>query len=70
MLRAVVRPFRRARRRFRTSQGSLILWFRLLGFCLRPGYGVTGDVARVDKIWQMVNEEFPYANPNSGLTGG
>ncbi|KAF1082371.1 MAG: DnaK-related protein [Candidatus Rifleibacterium amylolyticum] len=63
MLRQLFDLFVEREEEFRTSQGSLILWFRLLGFCLRPGYGVTGDVARVDKIWQMVNEEFPYANP-------
>lgn len=62
MLRQLFDLFIEREEEFRTSQGSLILWFRLLGFCLRPGYGVAGDVARVDKIWQMVNEEFPYDN--------
>lgn len=48
---------------FRVSQSSLVLWFRLLGFCLRPGFGVQGDVDRVDRIWQMIDDQYDYTNP-------
>lgn len=63
MLRQLFDLFSERESEFRASQSSLVLWFRLLGFCLRPGYGVAGDVARVDRIWQMVDEGFTYDNP-------
>ncbi len=47
---------------FRSSQGSLTLWFRLLGFCLRPGFGAQGDVARVDQIWKMIDDEYSFTS--------
>ena len=47
---------------FRSSQNSLVLWFRLLGFCLRPGFGVQGDVDRVDRIWQMIDDRYDHTN--------
>ncbi|MDD3146818.1 MAG: Hsp70 family protein [Candidatus Riflebacteria bacterium] len=47
---------------FRSCQGSLVLWFRLLGFCLRPGFGVQGDIARVDRLWQMIDDKHDHSN--------
>lgn len=47
---------------FRSSQNSLILWFRLLGFCLRPGFGAQGDVDRVDAIWKMIDDEYSFTS--------
>lgn len=63
MLRQLFDLFTEHKDRFSVSQGSLILWFRLSGFCLRPGYGVQGDVDRVDHIWETIDEEFSYENP-------
>ena len=28
-------------------------WLNLLGFCLRPGFGFPGDVARIHKLWAV-----------------
>ncbi len=28
-------------------------WLRLVGWCLRPGFGMPGDEARIDAMWQV-----------------
>jgi hypothetical protein len=33
-------------------------WLNLLGFCLRPGFGVLGDDARIDKLWPLTELVF------------
>ncbi|MDD2999566.1 MAG: hypothetical protein PHV05_10940, partial [Candidatus Riflebacteria bacterium] len=63
MLRQLFDMFVEREPEFRASQHSLTLWFRLLGFCLRPGFGVQGDVARVDIVWRMIDDEYEYTNP-------
>lgn len=62
MLRQLFDIFIEREEEFRQSQGSLILWFRLLGYTLRPGYGVKGDEVRVDRMWKMVYESFDFDN--------
>ena len=47
---------------FRQSQASMTIWCRLLGYTLRPGYGVKGDSERVDRMWKMVFDSFEYEN--------
>jgi molecular chaperone DnaK (HSP70) len=49
--------------RFGDSESSMKIWFRLLGYTLRPGYGVQGDLERVDKIWDLLDEPYEYKNP-------
>lgn len=49
-------------KRFTLSEASMTVWFRLLGYCLRPGFGVKGDVERVDFIWKMLDSEFEHTN--------
>ena len=63
MLRELFDVFIKEEDRFRSSESSLSNWYRILGFCLRPGFGVAGDVERVDKIWSMLDDEFEYSNP-------
>ncbi len=48
---------------FTTTQSGHTQWFRLLSYCLRPGFGARGDSERVDRIWQMLDQEFNYVNP-------
>ena len=47
---------------FRQNQASMTIWCRLLGYTLRPGYGVKDDSERVDKIWKMAFDSFDYDN--------
>ncbi len=47
---------------FRQSQVSMTIWCRLLGYTLRPGYGVKDDSERVEKIWKMAFDSFDYDN--------
>jgi hypothetical protein len=34
-----------------TSEAHELNWLRLVGWCMRPGYGVRGDDARLDAMW-------------------
>ena len=47
---------------FRQNQASMTAWCRLLGYTLRPGYGVKTDTERVDNMWKMVFDSFDYEN--------
>ncbi len=62
MLRQLFDLFVEHEAEFRKSQSSLVSWFRLLGFCLRPGFGVAGDVDRVDRIWKMIDDQYDFSN--------
>lgn len=35
-----------------TSEAHELNWLRLVGWCMRPGYGVRGDDARLDAMWR------------------
>ncbi len=37
-------------------------WLRLVGWCLRPGTGVAGDPARVQRVWQLHVGGLAFAN--------
>jgi hypothetical protein len=39
--------------RFKDSSDTLCVLFRLAGFCLRPGYGFSGDEERVRQAFQL-----------------
>ncbi|MDD2623509.1 MAG: Hsp70 family protein [Candidatus Riflebacteria bacterium] len=47
---------------FNKDYSALNLYFRLTGFCLRPGFGVLGDAARVDKIWALTDNTYKCEN--------
>lgn len=36
----------------KTSETHELNWLRIIGWCLRPGYGVRGDDARLDAMWR------------------
>ncbi len=42
---------------------SFIWWIRLLGFCLRPGFGAPGDPARIDRVWALAAGPLPEKHP-------
>ncbi|MGM0599243.1 MAG: Hsp70 family protein [Candidatus Rifleibacteriota bacterium] len=63
MLRKLFDFFIEYEQEFTRNQPAHTQWFRLLGFCLRPGFGARDDVKRVDRIWQMHDLEFTYKNP-------
>ncbi|GAB4266914.1 MAG: Hsp70 family protein [Candidatus Rifleibacteriota bacterium] len=48
---------------FTRDQSAHTVWFRLLGFFLRPGFGARGDAERVDRIWKMLDESFACTSP-------
>ena len=50
-------------KRFLASESAMSIWFRLIGYSLRPGFGVKGDIERVDIIWDMLNSKFEFKNP-------
>jgi molecular chaperone DnaK (HSP70) len=37
-------------------------WLNLFGFCLRPGFGVPGDDARIHKLWTVATNELVFAD--------
>lgn len=37
----------------RHSEEHELSWLRLCGWCLRPGFGVSGDPARLDALWAL-----------------
>jgi molecular chaperone DnaK (HSP70) len=62
MLRQMFDIFIERENDFRQNQSSMTAWCRLLGYSLRPGYGVRGDNERVDRMWKMVFDSFDYEN--------
>lgn len=62
MLRQLFDIFAEPVKEFNKNHETMTLWFRLLGFCLRPGYGVSGDAERVDMIWNMIDNEYDFSN--------
>lgn len=40
-------------------------WLNLLGYCLRPGYGMAADDWRVSQTWRTVYGKLAYAAPSS-----
>ncbi|MFZ5951487.1 MAG: Hsp70 family protein [Candidatus Rifleibacteriota bacterium] len=63
MLRQLFDIFIEQEKEFTHTQAAHTVWFRLLSYCLRPGFGARGDAERVDRIWQMLEHEFSYSNP-------
>jgi len=49
--------------RFKNDDDAFVWWVRLLGYCLRPGFGTHGDSARVDRLWEMWAEKLPEGHP-------
>lgn len=42
-------------------------WLILAGFLLRPGFGVTMDASRIDRLWQIVRGGLRFAGKRSKL---
>lgn len=63
MLRQLFDIFIEREEGFTASQTGHTVWFRLLSYCLRPGFGARSDAERVDRIWQMLDRQFAYTNP-------
>lgn len=62
LLRQLFDMFAEHEERFNASYQLLGLYFRLMGYCLRPGFGVSGDVERVDRIWALLDKKYEYEN--------
>ncbi len=62
LLRQLFDIFLEQEERFTQSHQFLSLYFRLMGYCLRPGFGVNGDVERVDNIWKLLDNNYEYDN--------
>lgn len=45
--------------RLRTEEHERLYW-RLLGFCLRPGFGMPGDAERLERLWPLFAERIRY----------
>lgn len=63
MLRQLFDIFIEQEKGFTANQSGHTVWFRLLSYCLRPGFGARGDSERVDRIWEMLGQRFAYVNP-------
>jgi hypothetical protein len=44
------------------SPGHEMRWLNLAGFCLRPGFGVPRDVARVDKLRTIASNDLAFVD--------
>jgi molecular chaperone DnaK (HSP70) len=44
------------------SPGHEMRWLNLAGFCLRPGFGAAGDVARVDKLRTIASNDLAFVD--------
>lgn len=62
MLRQMFDIFIEKEEAFTASSSSHTAWLRLLGFCLRPGFGARGDTERVDRIWKMLDNEYNHSS--------
>lgn len=62
MLRQMFDIFIEREEEFRANQNAMTLGCRLLGFTLRPGYGVNGDEERINRMWQMAYDSFDFDN--------
>lgn len=49
----------------RTSPAHEARWLNLLGYCLRPGYGMAADDWRVAETWKSVNGKLAHAAVSS-----
>lgn len=47
------------------SEAHEARWLNLLGYCLRPGYGVAADDWRVGQVWKTVFGKLSFATPAS-----
>ncbi len=44
------------------SPGHEMRWLNLAGFCLRPGFGAAGDVARVEKLRTIASNDLAFVD--------
>ncbi len=49
----------------RKHAGIEARWLNLLGYCLRPGYGMAADDWRVSQTWRAVYGKLAFATPSS-----
>lgn len=47
----------------RRSQNHEARWLNLLGYCLRPGYGLSADDWRVEETWRTLQGRLIHATP-------
>lgn len=47
-------------KRRRRSAAHERVWFWLVGYCLRPGYGMAGDANRMAQLWQLFDAGLQY----------
>ncbi|UPQ88957.1 Hsp70 family protein [Vibrio sinaloensis] len=50
------------RKRRRRSEAHEKNWFRLAGFCLRPGFGDATDSWRIEQIWGLYQQGIQFKN--------
>lgn len=62
LLRRLFDIFASHKKEFEINQNTLDLFFRIGGWCLRPGFGATGDTERIDLIWSMLLNSYDYDN--------
>jgi hypothetical protein len=62
LLRALFTVFWKGVRRRRRSTDHERLWFSLVGFCLRPGFGYPLDNWRVQQLWSLYEQGVQYGN--------
>lgn len=49
----------------RQSAAHETRWLNLVGYCLRPGYGMAVDDWRVGEVWRAVHGKLAFATPGS-----
>lgn len=55
----------RSKKRKRSAQHERV-WFNLLGYCLRPGFGDAEDKNRIEKLWPLFDQNLQYKNETQG----
>jgi hypothetical protein len=59
-LRAMADKLLAVQKRRRRSAAHERVWFWMMGFCLRPGYGFAGDTERMAQVWALFDGGLQY----------
>lgn len=59
-LRAMADKLLSLSKRRRRSAAHERVWFWLMGYCMRPGYGVVGDTDRMAQLWNLFDAGLQY----------
>lgn len=65
LLRGMWQTLMHCREGRRLSPAHEIRWLNLVGYCLRPGYGMAVDDWRVSEVWRQVYGKLAFASPGS-----